>query len=77
MDKLGQYGAIFIDNTNATAGPFMAIQVVTSAVVTTAVGNCTLSGKTLPVLAEPIRGHWPTITLASGSIIAYYAKDKA
>jgi len=74
QSSLGQFGGKYIANTSATTPDtgkvFVAIQVVADAVVTLA-GNIT--GITTVAFNEGavIYGRYTSITLASGSVIAY------
>lgn len=76
----GAWGSIIISGTDTVAGPFCAFQVLTNATFDTGtVGNCSgLSGVAVPAAnGLVVRGHWAALELSAGSIIAYYAKDKA
>jgi len=76
--KLGQAGMIYIDDVVEHTGPFCAIYVVTEAVVDTS--ECTIGIDDAPATVTlhanvTLYGHFPSIELDSGEIIAYYAKQ--
>lgn len=68
--SFGTLGGTYIDDTDAHAGVFCAIQVLTNCVITL-VG--TISGITSVALAAGtvVYGRFTSVTLASGSVIAY------
>ena len=77
--KLGQGGTIYIDDTVEHTGPFCAIYVVAEAVIDTS--ECTIGIDDAPatitlVVNTTLYGHFPSIELDSGHVIAYYAKGK-
>lgn len=65
----GQYGGLYINDTDAHTGNFGKIQVTSNCSITT-VGNITLTAATLPV-GSIIYGIFTSITLGSGSVLAY------
>jgi hypothetical protein len=68
-EKEGKNGGIVISDTNAHAGTFTSILVTSNAVIT-AVGNITITALTVTAGVR-IPGEFTSITLASGSVIAY------
>lgn len=73
-EAMGKNGGVVIADTNAHTGTFTAILVVSEAVVT-AVGDITITALTVPA-GIVIPGEFTSITLASGSIIAYGSEDE-
>tara|TARA_R110000824_G_C14812779_1_gene635820 strand:+ start:233 stop:520 length:288 start_codon:yes stop_codon:yes gene_type:complete len=76
--QLGQGGAIIIDGTDETTGPFVAVTALAAAVVDTSECDVTwLSGTVPATFAIPagatIYGYFASIELDSGAVIAYYA----
>jgi hypothetical protein len=71
-NALGRNGGIFITDTAAHTGSFVAITAVAAAVADL-VGNIdgTLTSVPIPV-GTTIGGRYTSITLASGKVIAYY-----
>ena len=76
---LGQAGAVIIDGTDEISGPFVAITALENAVVDTSECDVTWLSGTIPAtfkigLGATIYGHFASIELDSGSVIAYYAR---
>jgi len=73
--SMGNRGGLYIADTNPktpiNGSVFNAIQVITDCVIT-CVGNITGITSVTLVAGTVIYGRYNTITLASGSIIAYY-----
>ena len=74
-DSFGQNGGVYIDDTNpatpATGYNFIAMQAIEDTVVSAAVGNITnIAGITIST-GTIIYGTFTSITLTSGSVIAY------
>ena len=77
--QLGQAGAIIIDGTAEISGPFIAITGLEDSVVDTSECDVTWLSGTVPATfkipaAGTIYGHFESIELDSGSVIAYYAR---
>jgi hypothetical protein len=77
--QLGQAGAIIIDGTDEITGPFVAITGLEDSVVDTSECDMTWLSGTVPATfkipaAGTIYGHFASIELDSGSVIAYYAR---
>lgn len=75
--SMGNKGGKYISNTNATTPDtgyvFNAIQVVTDCVIT-CVGNITGITAVAVKAGNVVYGRYTSITLASGSVIAYYGE---
>ena len=74
--KLGQAGMIWIDDTDEHEGPFCAIYVHAEAVIDTS--ECIIGIDDAPATItfaakETIYGHFPSIELDSGTVLAYYS----
>ena len=74
--KLGQAGMIWIDDTDEHEGPFSAIYVHAEAVIDTS--ECQIGIDDAPATItlaakETIYGHFPSIELDSGAVLAYYS----
>jgi hypothetical protein len=77
IDREDYRGAVFIADTTAQTGPFIAIQALAAAVIDGGAGGTasgdllgTLDNMPIPVGAM-IYGTFSTVKLKSGSIIAY------
>lgn len=77
IDREDYRGGLYIADTTAQTGPFIAIQALSAAVIDGGTGGTTsgdLSG-TLDNMPIPvgcmIYGTFPTVKLKSGSVIAY------
>lgn len=71
----GEFGGDFYANTTVRTGQtWCAVQVITAAVFTTLTGtlNNSIAGVSFPA-GTIIYGRFTTITLASGSVVAYRA----
>ena len=73
--KLGQAGMIWIDDTDEHVGPFCAIYIHAEAVIDTS--ECDIGIDDAPATItlaakETIYGHFPSIELDSGAVLAYY-----
>ena len=72
--EIGNHGGSYIDDTSATTPDsgyaFFAIQALEETVVNAVVGSIDISGATLPQGAI-VYGDWSSITLTSGTCIAY------
>ena len=71
--SIGTYGGEYITTTDATTptlARFVAIQAITDTVISAVVGNIDVSGITL-LAGTIIYGRWTSVTLTSGSVIAY------
>lgn len=64
----GQYGGLFISDTDAHTGNFGKIIVISNCSITT-VGNITLTAASLPA-GTIVYGIFTSITLGSGSVLA-------
>jgi len=76
---MGVYGSIEVTGTSAVTGTFSAIQFMEDSVVSaqtdkTDVSNADLTAFTLISAGTIVYGRWESITLTSGSAIAYYRK---
>ena len=76
--KLGQAGMVYIDDDVEHTGPFCAIYVVTEAAID--ISECTIGidDADVDILIEKgwtIYGHFPSIAITGGTLIAYYAKQ--
>ena len=74
--KLGQAGMIWIDDTVEHEGPFCAIYVHATATIDTS--ECQIGIDDAPATIElaakeTIYGHFPSIELDSGTVLAYYS----
>ena len=74
--KLGQAGMIWIDDAVEHEGPFSAIYVHATAVIDTS--ECQIGIDDAPATIEfaakeTIYGHFPSIELDSGTVLAYYS----
>ena len=72
--KLGQAGMVWIDDTDEHVGPFCAIYIHAEAVIDTS--ECDIGIDDAPATItlaakETIYGHFPSIELDSGAILAY------
>ena len=72
--RLGQAGMVWIDDTDEHTGPFCAIYIHAEAVIDTS--ECDIgiddSPATITFAAkETIYGHFPSIELDSGTVLAY------
>jgi hypothetical protein len=73
----GMNGFEFITDTQAHAGNFVKLQIITTTVIAayTALANAPVTGNTLTGVSIPagtiIGGRFSSITLTSGSLIAY------
>ena len=65
-------GGQVITGTGVTTGNWIEIRVLTAAVFTTLTGNLTNVGSTSFPAGTIINGRFTTITLASGSVVAYH-----
>ena len=65
-------GGQVITGTAVTTGNWIEIRVLTTAVFTTLTGNLTNVGSTSFPAGTVINGRFTTITLASGSVVAYH-----
>jgi hypothetical protein len=77
--KLGQAGMIWIDDTVEHVGPFCAIYVHAEAVIDTS--ECVIGIDDAPAtitlaVTEFLYGHFPSIELDSGTVLAYYGPEK-
>ena len=77
--KLGQAGMIWIDDTDEHVGPFCAIYVHAEAVIDTS--ECVIGIDDAPAtitlaVTEFLYGHFPSIELDSGTVLAYYGPEK-
>jgi len=72
-------GGIVISDTNAhdlTAKPAIAIQALAAAVANLTGSNLDGTVTSVPIpVGVTIYGYFPKVTLASGTVIAYYSKD--
>lgn len=66
-------GGQVITGTGVTTGSWTEIRVLTTAVFTTLTGNLSNVGSTSFPAGTIINGRFTTITLASGSVVAYFA----
>jgi hypothetical protein len=66
-------GGQVITGTGVTTGSWTEIRVLTTAVFTTLTGNLSNVGSTSFPAGTIINGRFTTITLASGSVVAYHA----
>lgn len=73
--SMGNRGGLYITDTNPknpiNGSVFNAIQVITDCVIT-CIGNITSITSVTLVAGTVIYGRYTSITLASGSVIAYY-----
>lgn len=71
---LGEHGGLYINDTSAHGGDFCQITALTATVVNTSTSN--ISGLTSFSLSagQSIVGVFSSITLTSGSVVAYYRK---
>ena len=72
--KLGQAGMVWIDDTDEHVGPFCAIYIHAEAVIDTS--ECDIGIDDAPATItlaakETIYGHFPSIELDSGAVLAY------
>ena len=65
-------GGQVITGTGVTTGNWIEIRVLTTCVFTTLTGNLTNVGSTSFPAGTVINGRFTTITLASGSVVAYH-----
>ena len=65
-------GGQVITGTAVTTGNWIEIRVLTTAVFTTLTGNLTNVGSTSFPAGTYLNGRFTTITLASGSVVAYH-----
>ena len=65
-------GGQVITGTAVTTGNWIEIRVLTAAVFTTLTGNLTNVGSTSFPAGTILNGRFTTITLASGSVVAYH-----
>ncbi len=65
-------GGQVITGTAVTTGNWIEIRVLTTCVFTTLTGNLTNVGSTSFPAGTIINGRFTTITLASGSVVAYH-----
>ena len=65
-------GGQVITGTGVTTGNWIEIRVLTAAVFTTLTGNLTNVGSTSFPAGTILNGRFTTITLASGSVVAYH-----
>ena len=77
--KLGQGGMVWIDDTAEHVGPFCAIYVHAEAVIDTS--ECVIGIDDAPAtitlaVTEFLYGHFPSIELDSGTVLAYYGPEK-
>ena len=73
--KLGQAGMIWIDDTDEHVGPFCAIYIHAEAVIDTSECDIGIDDATATITLaakETIYGHFPSIELDSGAVLAYY-----
>lgn len=66
-------GGQVITGTGVTTGSWTEIRVLTTAVFTTLTGNLSNVGSTSFPAGTILNGRFTTITLASGSVVAYHA----
>ena len=66
------HGGQVITGTAVTTGNWIEIRVLTTAVFTTLTGNLTNVGSTSFPAGTILNGRFTTITLASGSVVAYH-----
>jgi len=76
---MGNFGSVAIIGTVAITGDFTAIHciedtVVSASVDTTGYNNADLSTFTTLLAGDTVYGNWSSITLSSGSIMAYYGR---
>ena len=74
--KLGQAGMIWIDDNDEHEGPFCAMYVHAEAVIDAS--ECQIGIDDAPATItlaakETIYGHFPSIELDSGTVLAYYS----
>jgi len=76
--KLGQAGMVWIDDVVEHVGPFCAIYVHAEAVIDTS--ECEIGIDDAPATitlaaTELLYGHFPSIELDSGTVLAYYGPE--
>lgn len=75
---LGREGATYITDTNAhtpdTDYVFYAIKAITETVINAITGEPDIDSATIPI-SDIIYGDWSSITLTSGTCIAYQTKE--
>lgn len=77
QDSMGHQGFALVTNTSAQSAGYIAVQIVSAAVFTTLTGtgiSGTWSGTTIPA-GFTIVGKISSFQLASGSVIAYFARS--
>lgn len=78
VNQKGEHGGLLITDTSAHTGVWDAIQALEATEATLVSSNLsgTLTGVPIPA-GVTIFGHFSSITLTSGTVIAYTATEKA
>lgn len=77
VPDIGAYGSVLITNTDAVTGNFAQIQILSDTVIDTLTGSMTAAHGSLPTFHDGdwLFGRFTAITLTSGGVIAYNAKE--